>query len=109
MNENLQSSESEPAQSIEALLPPELTAQTAPVDPEEQRRFLAKYSFGALVLGPLYFAAAKDMPFFWLSLFAGLFPPAIPLLFALAAFARRRAWPRDRNQDFRAFQQAQRR
>ena len=64
------------------------------LSPEQQRAYVNRYSFGALVFNFIYYFAMEDSPLAWLSLFCTIFFVFLPVIFILPLFARRRAWAR---------------
>lgn len=68
--------------------------------PEEQERYLSKYSFSALVFSAFYFWYMKDKVFFWLSIITSIL--FFPIMFILPFLARRRAW---KEREWRSFGQ----
>lgn len=73
--------------------------------PEEQEKYLSKYSFSALVCSAIYFWYMKDRTFFWVSIFSSIL--FFPILFFLPLSARRRAWASKKWRSFGQFQSVQ--
>jgi hypothetical protein len=74
-----------------------------PVDPtpEEQEKYLKKYSISALVFSVVYFWQMKDKTFFWFSALSSLI--FFPLVFILPFFSRRRAFQKRKWHSFNHF------
>lgn len=74
--------------------------QEVELSPEEQEKYLSKYSVSALVCSAIYFWYMKDKVFFWVSILASIL--FFPVLFILPVSARRRAW---KMREWRSFSQ----
>lgn len=74
-----------------------------PVDPtpEEQEKYLKKYSLSALVFSIVYFWQMKDKGYFWLSIISSVV--FFPIIFILPIYSRRRAWQKRKWRSFNHF------
>lgn len=75
----------------------------SPIDPspEEQEKYLSRYSLSALFFSVVYFWQMKDKTFFWFSILSSLI--FFPLIFILPIFSRRRAWKQRKWHSFNHF------